>query len=616
MQRLTSPAVLSLLALAALASACSPAPRRNLTTEDKQADLLWLYSQFNENYAPLDYKEQRHGFKYEELKGQYMKDAATTKTNEDFYALMYRFVSSFKDAHTSASLANANLPGRAKVAYLGFTGKRVGDKLAVTELMPTVRDGQKFPVKVGDQLTKINGVALKDLVKRDLVQYRDLGQDESNYTYHFPRLLLRVTTANGLPAETSADLTVVRGGKETHVVLPWVVQDLFDFQKEQKAATKTAAADEGASPAKKKGDFTETFLFGYMRPDGQFEKLSSLFDRITRRPQVVGELADVGFNWTRTFEFVDLMPTWAVRLLDDPKSMSSAPLAGAELLSKDRKVPDNAFPITEAKTYPAYVTKEKVKGADGKENGKEKWVGYIYLNTFSPAGGADEVVAEFKATLEKFKQAGVKDVVIDLINNGGGSLVLGMKLAQALTKEKVVQPEIQFRISETWRDDFEQTARDGASPAEREFAKRAFDALNEDFNSGKRLSRKMTTELLAPFDFDTNEKADEKLNVVLLTNEMCASMCDIFTAILKDNGLAKVVGSKTMGAGGNVVSHFQAPNSHLTVNQTESLIVRKDGTYIENNGIEPDVAMNVSESTLDHYTAVRNKAMELILTEK
>ena len=71
-----------------LLSACEPVPCKVLTPEQKLADMLWLYSQFDENYAPLEYKEKRLGFKYPELKDKYLKLALETKTNEEFFSML------------------------------------------------------------------------------------------------------------------------------------------------------------------------------------------------------------------------------------------------------------------------------------------------------------------------------------------------------------------------------------------------------------------------------------------------------------------------------------------------------------------------------------------------
>jgi C-terminal processing protease CtpA/Prc len=96
-------------------------------------------------------------------------------------------------------------------------------------------------------------------------------------------------------------------------------------------------------------------------------------------------------------------------------------------------------------------------------------------------------------------------------------------------------------------------------------------------------------------------------------------MCDIFAGILQDNKMATIVGSRTMGAGGNVVSHNQSPNAHLDLRQTESLMVRKHPdadqgpSYIENFGITPEVEIGTFDMAKNKYQDAVSKAFELVL---
>lgn len=115
-----------------------------------------------------------------------------------------------------------------------------------------------------------------------------------------------------------------------------------------------------------------------------------------------------------------------------------------------------------------------------------------------------------------------------------------------------------------------------------------------------------------PWQLKVNDSITKDFNIVLLVNEMCASSCDIFAGVLQDNKMATIVGQRTMGAGGNVVSYWQAPNSNMDVRQVESLVVRTNGQYIENVGVTPDVEMNVSETAPGMYEDVRAKAVELL----
>lgn len=589
--------------LAVALYACSPAPRHTLNADEKTADMYWLYSQFGENYAPLEYKETRNGFHFADLKADFLKRAGETTTNSEFYRVMFEFVSSFKDAHTAPALSNSDLPGRTLVAYLGFSGNRIGDALEVTSLLPTIDKDSAYPIQKGDKILKLDGMTLKNYVLNEMVKYRNLGQDESNLTMQMNKIFNRVETANGLPAKTNADLTIDRGGKELAITLPWIVKDLVTFTKEQAAATK--GTSDSATPRAALFQAGILALGNGSLDNNSMDLLPAIFKTIDRKAP--------GFKFVNTFAFVDPAPELDSEMLR--KTLGLAAATPRDELKEKRTIPSNVLFVEEAKTFPTYIRLEDVKNADGKATGATKFVGYMYLNTFSPSGDSDSVVKEFTATVKTLQKNGARDLVIDMINNGGGSLELGLKMAQLLSRDKITAPEMQFRLSETWLDEFEKESINGSSDAERELARRVFAALKEDSTKGQRLSRRMSTESLMPFALTGNDAVEKPFNIVLLVNEMCASMCDIFTATLKDNGMARVMGSKTMGAGGNVVNHYEAPNSHLTVRQTESLMLRKDGSYIENNGIDPDFDVNVNLTTKKKYEPIREKAFDLLTTE-
>ncbi len=597
------------LVVFALLQACSAAPRHQLTNEEKTADLYWLFSQFNENYAPLAYKQQRYGFTFDGLKTQYLQQAQTTKTNEEFYLLMHRFVAEFRDAHTASSLSASTLPARTFVAYLGFDGARSGNALLVQKLLPTISADSNYPIKVGDKITKLDGVPLIDIVRQEFINYRNLGQDESNLTYHLPKIFSRNSLAQALPTRENAVLTVTRDSKELTITLPWVVKDLYTFTREQR----------DAADAKKKTSLPSTFLghldesvffkLGFQQLNGEIKITPRIAKWLTREMP--------GYRYQDSFVFVDTAPTWASRMLSQILAEASGDTGTpVEELKKERNVPDNAIFIDSAKTYPTYVTMESMLDKDGKPTKEKKAVAYIYLNTFSPSTAEDDVVKEFTSTLLVLKTFGVHELIIDLINNGGGSLNLGGRLAQALSNQRIVAPQMQFKLSETWLDDFQTNSLNGSSDSEKEIARRVFVGLTKDKEANLPLSRPWDYESLTPFSLTPNADLDENFHITLLTNEMCASMCDIFTATLVDNKMADTVGSRTMGAGGNVVAHRDAPNSHLTVNQTESMILRRDGSPLENNGVEPTTPMSVNETVSDKYEPVRKKALELILKAK
>ncbi len=589
-------------------TACDPVPRRTLTTEEKLADLAWIYSQFGENYAPLEMKQKLHGFDYERLKRETNEAATLTKDNDEFYALMMKFVAKFKDAHTSAALTNASLPNRAQVAFLGFAGYREGEDLVVSQLLPTIDPKSEYPVKVGDKIRKLDGKSLREQIESVLVPLRDLGNEEANLTFHMNKLFTRISTQNGLPEGKDAVLTVERDGKTLELDLPWVVRDLFQFRMEQDQAK--------AAQAKKNGNFmmvadnraeTGVFSFRFVGFDGRMEMP---IDRIQ------SVLRGVRKTFVDGFRFIDGIETWSPV---ESASGAAGELSPLEALSKRRFVLENAVMIDVAKTYPAYVAPVRLLDSTGKPTKKKELVGYVLIDTFSPDQEESTVMAEFKATLKAMQSLGVQRLILDTINNGGGSLVLGMKMAQALSSTRIEMPKMQFRLSDSWLDQFESESMNASNDSEREISRRILGDFESQRRAGLRLSAPLSAEVLAPFSITPNTALEEGFQVVLLVNEMCASMCDIFAAMLQDNGMATVIGQRTMGAGGNVVNHNQAPNSHLDLRQTESLIVRKDRTidpegYIENFGVRPTVELKTFGMAREKYKGAVQKAASWLTT--
>jgi C-terminal processing protease CtpA/Prc len=610
-----------------LAQACQPAPRRALTTDEKVADLHWVYSQFNHHYAPLQYKEQLHGIDFQTLRQQYLTEAASTKSNEEFYLLMHRFVAEFRDAHTSSSLmASANSPGRVSVAALGFAARRTGDVATVTELLPTTNlAATRFPVQIGDRIARIDGVPVRN-VALEQAKFRHLGHEEANLSYHIPRLFMRQSIAAPMPASSDAVLTVIRKDSqgrdfEFEAMLPWVTKDVIAFTAEQAAAKKKAEV-EGTDTARlglSSIEWNALFQIG--------SHLGRMHGSLGVTPTLLRNIryADSGASFWNSFLFVDHQPEWTSLWLketlrttseelklENELTANAAPVeTAADRLRKRRFVPRDVIWVNESKTFPIYVRRLKVYDASGKATGDRKLVATLAVDTFSPSTAEAVVLKEMEDSLRVLQGLGVEEIVVDLVDNGGGSLTLGAQLAQLFSRKKLVMPEMQFGLNETWLDQFETLSQSSASDSEKEIARRVFAVLKDERAKGNRLSSRFNLEALTPFAYRPNLALANDFKLVLVVNEMCASMCDIFTAILKDNGLATVIGARTMGAGGNVVQvSGTAPNSNLYLNQTQSLILRMDGSYIENNGVTPDVVVDVNATAAEKYASLFSRASE------
>ncbi len=159
-------------------------------------------------------------------------------------------------------------------------------------------------------------------------------------------------------------------------------------------------------------------------------------------------------------------------------------------------------------------------------------IGYLRLATFS-AGAHDEVRAE----IDKLKKKGAEGIVFDLRGNGGGLLQEAVLIGSIFVeKGPIVITEGRSRPRQT----YEATG----------------DAINP-------------------------------VPLVVLTNRDTASASEIVTAALKENDLAKVVGTRTYGKGTfQEVIHLKGGAAlDLTVGE----YLTANGTSILGTGVKPDV---------------------------
>jgi hypothetical protein len=92
--------------------------------------------------------------------------------------------------------------------------------------------------------------------------------------------------------------------------------------------------------------------------------------------------------------------------------------------------------------------------------------------------------------------------------------------------------------------------------------------------------------------------------IVILIDEMSGSGGDAFPAVMQGIGRAKLLGTRTMGAGGHVTSAPALFYSQMPINITKSLFFRPDRVEVENNGAEPDFPYTITHN--DYLYGYRN----------
>ncbi|MCB9093702.1 MAG: hypothetical protein H6621_01425 [Halobacteriovoraceae bacterium] len=404
-------------------------PVKPLTIKEIKADFNSLIANIESNYAPLALEEKfKNQGGYDIVKKKFYREVIQiTQLPEDqrleeFTRLVTRFFAQFQDAHMSVSFFPTAFPGLSKMQYLGVLGGRQGNDYLVTQIHPLILNADKFPIRPGDVITHIEHVGpgghkmmtLTDYIDQYITKYRNLGNKESNYTFLMDSIFHRNSLSDLPPNTEYVKLRVLRSGMENNaevVKLKWTEQDYANFEYDLKNL-KNNQYVVNVKFKDKSGKVLKEFPVAYKdragNPVNLYEYYLNFFDANPNHYE--------RFNGTFAFRDLDLLSmTTEAGLLD--KLLKRKKSEGMERLHQQRNVPKNVEWIKGSDVFPAYIETIEV-------DGKKTKVGYWRIDTFSPEAGDDEIMKQVASTLEQFKKKGVKKIVVDALDNGGGRLSL------------------------------------------------------------------------------------------------------------------------------------------------------------------------------------------------
>ena len=194
------------------------------------------------------------------------------------------------------------------------------------------------------------------------------------------------------------------------------------------------------------------------------------------------------------------------------------------------------FELTRTKVVVSHVT-TKVLNND---------IGYIAISDFE-----GECASEFEKKYKQLEKQGIKKLIIDIRNNGGGIVDEALKIANML-----VDKDSTLLITKDKSDKEEVTK--------------------------------------------ATEKPIINIPTVVLVNEYSASASEILAGALKDNGKATLVGTKTYGKGIIQELHQLSDGSGLKI--TVSEYYTPNHNAIHKIGITPDVEVDLSEDVKQQTT--------------
>lgn len=217
---------------------------------------------------------------------------------------------------------------------------------------------------------------------------------------------------------------------------------------------------------------------------------------------------------------------------------------------------------------------------------------YSWNNETTGANETDLRLANYEYALQVLEKNTV-GLIIDQDHNCGGYVTMVEKMASMFVDKSYPGLEFQLLSTRAERKSFEAGLTEdvlkttmGAGLLE------VLNLMKQANLSGERLTTKTTLHGSQPI-YPNSIRYTKP--IVMLIDEMSGSGGDAFPAIMQGLGRAKLMGTRTMGAGGHVVTTDPLNYSFSSLRITKSLFYHPNGTAIENNGASPDYPYTITQ---------------------
>lgn len=201
------------------------------------------------------------------------------------------------------------------------------------------------------------------------------------------------------------------------------------------------------------------------------------------------------------------------------------------------------------------LTRENIKVNPVEGEVLENNIGYIEFSSFD-----DGTAEEFKTKFEELQGKGIKSLIIDLRNNGGGIVDEALEIANyILDKDSVILYEV-------------------------------------DKNNNETVEK-------------TTDDPIINMPIVILTNENTASSSEILAGALKDHKKSTIVGEKTYGKG--VIQRLLTLPDGSGLKITSEKYLTPNRTEINKVGIEPDEKVELPETVTNILNVEKNEDTQL-----
>ena len=524
-----------------------------------------ISSTFTDYYAPREWKKEQFGWNLEAEIKTLEESVRSGEKISQFHENLKQFFIKTRDYHTGiyfSDTSTSSIPIGIKYIdgdfYLAYMDSSIPPS---------------FPLMLGDKITHFNNIEVKE------VAYNLMGRVENpkntDWALAAKKLTNRVGISHDKMEKGSVIIKADREGVSVFGQLVWNYNaNLMNFWKIKARKIKTPiVADVPEIP-----EVHEEIK----------DSMRALIEHIESRPHKVA--------------FADHMKQAALDKASNPLTLG----AKESFLPKlGNKV---VWTAEKDSRWQAYIYM----------NGDNKLIGFIRLPTFAPSeSDYAERAKEFGEIIKKMEEL-TDALIIDQQNNPGGSIFYLYALLSMLSDQPLKNPHHRFTIDskEVWQ------AHEMIKKID--LAIKLLPLLGDSLGDmhGYPINQQFFLHMKSYFQFIVEQWQDKKTltdpyflygvdyiqphpeynytkKIVVLTNELDFSAADFFPAILQDSGRAIIMGNKTAGAGGYVLSN--ADRNRVGVMQytyTGSHALRADGKPLEDNGVTPDVPYGVTPEDL------------------
>ncbi len=516
---------LALKALAGLALA-TEVHARELSKDEKLSDFIHLKAIIQNGYGPLEYKTSAKIVDVAALNQKTEAEILATKNNHEFYYKMVEYVAAYKDGHFGIELPVS------KRYSLPILTDLVNGQVLITKIDTLLVPPEMFPFSVGDEIIEVDDIPILEFLK-ERSRYIGTGNERSRKRFASWSVFSRRMARMPKPNET------------------------LQLKIRRHSDSDQAGNDIGAIESVT----LDWIVTGTDVESPQFTPFSQ-FPRLTRHT-----------NFDR-LDNLDLLDNLG------PQADSAFACSGQTRIA----IPADAIIIMQEPVTAYYYPTAKGN------------VGYLRLPHYSPGmGNPDGMtlegtltwVAQYEYAIQELEQNTV-GLVIDQDHNCGGSVWVVNKMISLFMDRPFVPSKFALLGNkETYVDWQEGFAEAPPNTLEWRDGQRVLDLIQQTWLEGvSRLTPLISISGEAEFfpNFIRYTKP-----VVILIDEVAGSGGDMFPAMMKGLGRAKLFGQQTSGLGGHVQSYpVGLPYSQLRLRMTKSLFHHPDGQPIENNGAMPD----------------------------